>query len=125
MFRLFIIIFFVISLKAEFLGEIELQKDEIKTLNIFVENTTKILTLRWTLYKDKALVTHLKYDFIPHQFILYKDNLNSYKVYLSGINSNKSEDSYIIFYFVDFNEVTRKAKFRYYLFRFANNIEVM
>lgn len=125
MFRFFIIIFCVVGLQAEFLGEVSLGKDEVKTFDVFAENIKKTLSFRWTLYKDKALVMHFKYDNIPYQFVLYKKGSNSAKINLSSINSSNNENPYIIFYFVDFNDADRKAKFRYYFFRFNNNVEVM
>lgn len=127
MLRFIIICFFVIGLRAEFLGEVELYKDEVKTFNVFVENTTKTLDFRWTLYKDSVLIVHLKYDNMPHQFTLYKEKSNSAKVYLSNINTNNyhNENPYFILYFVDFDNNMKKAKFRYYFFRFSNNVEVV
>ncbi|WP_258443714.1 hypothetical protein [Helicobacter sp. 16-1353] len=125
MLRFILLCFCIVGLRAEFLGEVTLAKDEVKTLNVFVENTRKTLSFRWTLYKDKALIMHFKYDNIPHQFIVYKDGSNSIKINLSSINSFSNENPHIIFYFVDFNDDSKMAKFRYYLFRFNNNVEVM
>ncbi|MDE6886693.1 MAG: hypothetical protein K2P17_06620 [Helicobacteraceae bacterium] len=126
--KIILLIFFAISiLNAELIEEIILKKDEVKSLDLFVENVKKTLTFRWTLYKDRGLVMHLNYDRTPHQFILYKESLakNSYKIYLSSINSTQSENPYIRIYFIDFDDNKKEAKFRYYLFNFNNNIGVM
>ncbi|RDU62617.1 hypothetical protein [Helicobacter sp. MIT 14-3879] len=119
--KLIILFFSILILKAELLGEITLKKDEIKSIDFFVENTKKTLSFRWTLYKDRGLVIHLNYDRNPHQFILYKENLNSYKINLSSIA--KTQNPYFIIYFIDYNNDKKEAKFRYYLFSFNNNIE--
>lgn len=112
-------------LKAELIGEISLKKDEVQNLQIFVDGALKSLSFRWTLYKDSALITHFKYDEIPQQFTLYPKPHNAAKVQLSAVNSAHSENPYMIFYFVDFNMDAKEAKFRYYLFKFNNNIEVV
>lgn len=123
--KCFLLFCIVGSVNAEFLGEIVLKKDEIKSINIFVENSKKTLTFRWTLYKDRVLVTHFKYDDIPYQFSLYKDNANSAKIILSNINSSSIPNPYMIFYFIDYDDNLKEAKFRYYIFNFNGNIEVM
>lgn len=119
-----LLIFIVFNINAQFLGEVELNKDEIKYLDIFIGNNKKTLSFRWTLYKDNGLVMHIKYDNLPHQNILYKNNANSYKIILNTLNSSYM-NPYIIIYFIDFNDSSRKAKFRYHLFKFNENIEVM
>ena len=119
---LFVIVRFVC---AEFVGEIELKKDEVKNIEIFVENTKKNLSFRWTLYKDNALIAHFKYDNIPYQFSLYKESANSAKITLSDINSANNPNPYMIFYFVNYDSMQKVARFRYYIFNFNSNIEVM
>lgn len=115
----------VVALRAEFVNEIVLKKDETHTLNLVVENTIKILSFRWTLYKDNVLVTHFKYDNMPYQFTLDTKQRNVSKIELSSLSSQYSENPYMLFYFVDFNLATKEARFRYYLFRFNHNIEVI
>lgn len=123
------LIFSVISVSLanaqQLLGEVELGKDEIKVLNVISSKTSKILVFRWTLYKDNGLVIHINYDKFPHQSVLYKDNLNSYKVSLSNLINDMDINPYIIIYFVKFNTNTNKATFRYYLFNSNANIEVV
>lgn len=115
----------IFPLNAELIEEFVLKKDETKTINLFVENTTKTLTFRWTLYKNKALVLHLNYDKNPHQFKLTKENLNSFKIPLTFTNSTKTPTPHIILYFIDFDDYKKEAKFRYYLHRFTSQIEIM
>lgn len=122
----FIILLFANFLNAELIEEIELSKDELKIINLSVNNIQKTLSFRWTLYKDRGLVMHIKYDDLPHQVVLYKNNLNSYKVVLEKIAKNDVNDNpNIILYFIDFNLKTNKAKFRYYLFNYNSTIEVI
>lgn len=125
MIRLFFIFFVSCLLNAELIEEIELSKDELKVINLLVENTQKVLTLRWTLYKDNGLVLHIKYDNFPHQVVLYKASLNSYKVILENLANNINENPNIIIYFINFDMKTNKAMFRYYLNKFNSNIEII
>lgn len=122
----YILAFFcVLSLNAEFIEEFTLKKDELKTINLFVENTHKILAFRWTLYKDNALILHLNYDKNPHQATLLKENLNSFKIPLTFTNHTKTPTPHIVIYFIDYDDYKKEAKFRYYLYRFDNHIEIM
>ncbi|MGX2981644.1 hypothetical protein [Helicobacter sp. 23-1045] len=115
------------ALNAELIEEFILKKDESKVINLFVENTHKTLTIRWTLYKDRGLVMHLNYDRNPHQFQLYKESLalNSFKIVLNHTNSTRAQNPHIIIYFVDFDDDKKEAKFRYYLNKYNAQIEIM
>lgn len=126
MIRYLLFLFIVIGVvNAEFLGEIILKKDEAKKIEFFVENSKKTLTFRWTLYKDGVLITHFKYDGIPYQFSLYKEHANSAKITLSSINNANNTNPYVIFYFTDYDDISKEARFRYYIYNFDNNVEVM
>ncbi len=123
--RLLIVFCIICGVDAEFLGEVVLKKDELKSIELFVEDSKKTLTFRWTLYKDKVLITHFKYDGILYQFSLYKDNANSAKITLSNANRANNPNPYIIFYFVHYDDDLKEAKFRYYIFNFNSNVGVM
>lgn len=112
---------------AELIEEFILKKDEVKIINLFVENTHKTLAFRWTLYKDRVLVMHLTYDRNPHQFHLYKESLalNAFKVELTQTRSTRAQSPHIIIYFVDFDDYKKEAKFRYYLNKYDAQIEIM
>lgn len=113
------------ALHAEILGESWLKKDELKTIQFFVENTTKTLTFRWTLFKDSALITHFKYDGNPHQFVLYQNGPNAATIELSALNSTLNPNPHIVFYFLGFDLREKRAHFRYHLFRYNQKIEVL
>lgn len=125
--RLFIVFLSLICmLDAELIEEIELSKDEMKTISLSVNNVRKSLSFRWTLYKDNGLVMHFEYDNFPNQAVLYKNKLNSYRIVLEKVAKNDINDNpNIVIYFVDFNIKTNKAKFRYHLFNFNSNVEVI
>lgn len=126
MIRYLLFLFIIIGVvNAEFLGEIVLKKDEAKKIEFFVENSKKTLTFRWTLYKDGVLITHFKYDGIPYQFSLYKEHANSAKITLSSINNANNTNPYVIFYFTGYDDISKEARFRYYIYNFDNNVEVM
>lgn len=126
MIRYLLFLFIIIGVvNAEFLGEIILKKDEVKKIEFFVENSKKTLTFRWTLYKDGVLITHFKYDGIPYQFSLYKEHANSAKITLSSINNANNANPYVIFYFTGYDDISKEARFRYYIYNFDNNVEVM
>ena len=126
MIRYLLFLFIIIGVvNAEFLGEIILKKDEAKKIEFFVENSKKTLTFRWTLYKDGVLITHFKYDGIPYQFSLYKEHANSAKITLSSINNANNANPYVIFYFIDYDDISKEVRFRYYIYNFDNNVEVM
>ncbi len=110
---------------AEFIEEFALKKDESKVIKLFVQNTQKTLSFRWTLYKDKELVLHLNYDRIPRQFLLSKENLNAFTIPLNHTNAAKSPNPHITIYFVDFDIYKKEAKFRYYLHKFDSQIEIL
>lgn len=112
---------------AEFIEEFILKKDEVKIINLFVENSRKILAFRWTLYKDRGLVMHLTYDRNPHQFHLYKEShaLNAFKLPLTHTRSTKAQNPHILIYFIDFDDYKKEAKFRYYLHKYDAQIEIM
>lgn len=124
--RLPVIVFiFCGNLYAKYLGEVSLKKDEVKTIVVSLENIQKILSFRWTVYKNSVLVTHFKYDAIPYQFSLYRNTSNSAKITLDNIANTGSPDAYMMFYFVDYSDSLKEAKFRYYVFNFNGNIEVL
>lgn len=120
-----ILLIFIFPLNAELIEEFTLKKDEVKTINLFVESVQKTLAFRWTLYKDRALIVHLNYDKNPYQITLFKENLNSFAIPLTFSNSTKTPTPRIILYFIDFDDYKKEAKFRYYLHRFTSHIEIM
>lgn len=56
-----------------FQKDLSLKKDEIVFAKVSTTQTSRDLTMRWTLFKKDGVVVILKYDGFVHQFILYPD----------------------------------------------------
>lgn len=98
-------------------GTLELEKDQTFRFAVSSETMQKDLSFRWTLYKNRGLVLHLKYDGFVHQFILYTDyQRSSFKLPIKAEPEKKPEEApYFMLVFKDFNRKSAVATLDYYL----------
>jgi hypothetical protein len=100
----FFLIFFPLFLFAEFWNfphTLDLKKDQTAYFNVYYNQKTYPLQIRWTLYINDILTLLYKYDTFPRQITLYKNPpLNTFKIPVV-----KFPDNYPYFYieFRDFN----------------------
>ncbi len=94
-----------------------LKKDETKKILVKYGSSEKLLTFRWTLYKNDALVVFSSYDQIVSQHLLYKNHLNQVlKVELIARGAHEYVEPYLLIKFDDFDFVKREAKMSLWLY---------
>jgi len=98
-------------------GEVRLKKDQKFRISINLNNEIKDIIFHWTLFKNGGLVTVLKYDSFPYQFVLYSDyQRESYKLKLLRSPGNHQDFPFMLLSFKDFDrrakEATLEFKFR-------------
>lgn len=109
-------LFFIVTLSSasEFtqVKEIILKKDIQKKILVKYGDKKKVLTFRWTLYKNGGLVVFRSYDTIVSQNILYLRHENqSFRVVLKPSGVNFYDKPFALISFKEFNYETREAKF--------------
>lgn len=107
-------------------GTLELGKDQGYRFSLSSTSMQKDLELRWTLYKNRGLVLHLKYDGFVHQFILYTDyQRSSFKLPLMSEPEKKPEEApYFMLVFKDFSRKSEMATLDYYFRTGDQEIEI-
>ena len=120
MLRVFCLCLLFVSLKAAPWREMKtfnVAKDEMVKIMIKSEGQERLLTWRWTLYTDKALIVHESFDRFVGQHVLYADlsNKSFRKEILPAVKSQR-DAAYAIVVFKKFDEGTKKAQFDLLLF---------
>ena len=91
---------------------IKLKKDEQKKILVNYGKYSKLLTFRWTLYKNDGLVVFHSYDQYVFQNILYLKYKNKFfKQELKSRGGDYYNTPYILVKFKEFNYETREAVF--------------
>ena len=91
-------------------GEIKLKKDQPFRISLLLNNEQKDIVFHWTLYKNKGLVTVLKYDGFPYQFVLYTDyQRESFKLKLLRASARHEESPFMLLTFKEFDRRTKEA----------------
>lgn len=97
--------------------EILLKKDEQKNIFVKYADKKKLLSFRWTLYTDGALVIFKSYDKIVGQNILHlRDKSQSFRVELMPKGAKYSDMAYMLIKFKEFKEASNEALFEIFLF---------
>lgn len=115
--RAFLLIFsIVISLYGAPWREMKtfhLKKDEIGQVLIKTSSPKleRILQWRWTLYTDKALVVHEKFDRVVGQHILKTSYNASFRKRLLNAAKSERDVPYALVVFKKFNDVNKTAEF--------------
>ncbi|GHV04077.1 hypothetical protein AGMMS50229_04670 [Campylobacterota bacterium] len=90
-----------------------LRKDEFAVFEI----DNNILTVRWSLFHNKGLVTHIKYDHMPYQNILYDDyKLNAMKIAVKTNTKVTPPLPYVMIVFEGFDRDRNVSNMKLYLF---------
>ena len=113
--QVFLLLFFSISslFAIEFsdIQEVSLKKDELRKILVKYDGRKKVLTFRWTLFKNGGLVMFNSYDTIVSQHILYMRQTNrSFRVQLKPRGVSFYNKPYVLIRFKDFNHDTNEAK---------------
>ena len=106
------------SFASEFtqVKEITLKKDVEKTILVRYDDKEKVLTFRWTLYKNGGLIVFRSYDTIVAQNILYLRHENqSFRVIVKPSGVNFYDKPFVLIRFKKFNDDTREATFELFL----------
>ena len=93
------------------------KKDETKKILVKYASSEKILTFRWTLYKNDALVVFSSYDQMVSQHLLYKNNTNQVvRVELVSRGAHDFVVPYMLIKFDDFDFARHEAKISLWLY---------
>jgi hypothetical protein len=118
MIRIFLfILVWVLSLDAATWREMKdfnLKKDEIARVVIKLSSSPtleRVLSWRWTLYADKALVVHEKFDRIVGQHILYVGHNNGFRKSLFPSVASERDVPYAVVIFKKFDDQNKTAQF--------------
>jgi hypothetical protein len=103
-----------------------LKKDEvarivIKTISPKLE---RVLFWRWTLYTDKKLVVHEKFDRVVGQHILDLEMHQAFNKRLLGAVKSERDVPYALVVFKKFDDVNKTAQFDFFLIDRENRVEV-
>ncbi|HEX5622814.1 MAG TPA: hypothetical protein VFX57_00105 [Sulfuricurvum sp.] len=89
-----------------------LEKDQVVKVMVKSEGQERLLSWRWTLYTDKALVVHESFDRFVGQHILYARHTNqSFRKRLLPALKSERDIPYAVVVFKKFDEGTKKAQF--------------
>jgi hypothetical protein len=93
------------------------EKDQLIKIMVKSEGQERLLSWRWTLYTDKALIVHENFDRFVGQHVLYAGYTNQSfrKQFLPAVKSER-DAVYAIVVFKKFDEGAKKAQFDLLLF---------
>ncbi|MDD5052626.1 MAG: hypothetical protein PHO27_07845 [Sulfuricurvum sp.] len=93
-----------------------LQKDQMVKILFKSEGQEHLLTFRWTLYTDKALVVHESYDRFVGQHILYTGfGSQSFRKRLLNSKNSELDVPYALVVFKKFDEGAHTAQMDFFL----------
>lgn len=120
MLRIFCLCLLFVSLKAAPWREMKtfnVAKDKMIKIMVKSEGQERLLTWRWTLYTDKALIVHESFDRFVGQHVLYAGYTNqSFRKQLLPALKSERDAVYAIVVFKKFDEGAKKAQFDLLLF---------
>lgn len=125
-FQLLFLFVFTLSYADDFRQTriISLKKDELKKIFVKYEDKTKLLSFRWTMYKNGGLVLFRSYDSIVSQHLLYLNHTNqSFRVKLKPA-INFYNEPYMLIRFMEFDFKTKESKFELLLSDRIGNIRL-
>lgn len=93
-----------------------LKKDQLVKVLVKSEGLERNMSFRWTLYTDKALVVHEKFDRIVGQHVLYASHANqSFRKRLLPPKQSEKDVPYVIVKFTKFDEGAKTAQMDLFL----------
>lgn len=105
--------------------EFTLRKDQNVKVLVKSEGQERLLTFRWTLYTDKALIVHESFDRIVGQHVLYASYSN--RSFLKKLLPAKRSDKdipYVTVVFKKFDDGNKTAQMELLLFDKENRVEL-
>lgn len=96
-----------------------LKKDEVARVVIKHSSSVtleRVLSWRWTLYTDKALVVHEKFDRIVGQHILYVGHNDGFRKPLLPFVKSERDIPYAVVVFKKFDDQNKTALFDLLIF---------
>lgn len=100
-----------------------LPKDRLVKVLVKSEGQERLLTFRWTLYTDKALVVHESFDRFVGQHILYASHANqSFRKRLLPPKKSEKDVPYVIVVFKKYDEGEKTAQMDLFLIDKENRI---
>lgn len=100
-----------------------LKKDELVKILVKSEGQERLLSFRWTLYTDKALVVHESFDRFVGQHILYASHANqSFRKTLLPAKRSQKDVPYVIVVLKKFDEANATAQMDLFLIDKENRI---
>lgn len=115
MLKVFCLCLLFVSLKAAPWREMKtfsVAKDEMIKIMVKSEGQERLLSWRWTLYTDKALIVHENFDRFVGQHVLYAGYSNqSFRKQLLPAVKSERDAAYVIIVFKKFDEGAKKAQF--------------
>lgn len=101
-----------------------LKKDEFAKVMVKSAGQERLLSFRWTLYTDKALVVHESFDRIVGQHMLYLGHNQSFsKRFLPAQNSER-DVPYAVIVFKKFDDANQSAQFDLLLIDKENRVKL-
>lgn len=88
-----------------------LAKDQFAKVMVKGDGQERLLSFRWTLYTDKALVVHENYDRFVGQHILYTGHNQSFRKRLLNAKNSEKDVPYALVVFKKFDEANKTAQF--------------
>lgn len=102
-----------------------LKKDETAKVLVKSAGQERLLTFRWTLYTDKALVVHESFDRIVGQHVLYASHANqSFRKRLLPPKGSEMDTPYALVVFKKFDEAAKTAQLDLFLIDKESRIEL-
>jgi hypothetical protein len=125
--RLIVVLLLLVSFAAEGAGWREsknylLKKDETAKVMIKSEGRERLLSFRWTLYTDKALIVHENFDRHVGQHVLIADQNPSFRKVLLSAKRTQKDVPYLLVVFKKFDEANATAQMDLLLFDKENRI---
>jgi hypothetical protein len=93
-----------------------LKKDQMAIVSVKTEGLDRNLSFRWTLYTDKALVVHEKFDRIVGQHVLYDGHNDSFRKRLLPAKNSEMDVPYALVVFKKYDETNQTVQFDLLLF---------
>lgn len=88
-----------------------LKKDQFAKVMVKSEGQERLLSFRWTLYTDKALVVHENFDRFVGQHILYLGHNQGFNKRLLNAKKSDKDIPYALVVFKKFDEANQSAQF--------------
>jgi hypothetical protein len=101
-----------------------LKKDEFAKVMVKSAEQERLLSFRWTLYTDKALVVHENFDRIVGQHILYLGHNQSFSKRFLPAQYSERDVPYAVVVFKKFDEANQSAQFDLLLFDKENRVKL-